>query len=185
MGHSRPLFIFIFSSFQYTVDSKQMFDLNKLEPRCSGIGSVFSANCFITTALTFKSVCSFAYPIVSQVYFPTLSIKVAQTESTKNKVQIAAAAAAVVEAKKVDKMVDFLAKDIFFFSLRFPYFRKLNLQIIFTSHLRQTTLSTVLHLMPRFVLLRGCNCRSVGIAVASNTRAPQFESSHRQLLLNI
>ena len=99
--------------------------------------------------------------------------------------QIAAAAAAVVEAKKVDKMVDFLAKDIFFFSLRFPYLRKLNLQIIFTSHLRQTTLSTVLHLMTRFFLLRGCSCGSVGIAVASNTRALRFESSHRQLLLNI
>ena len=44
MGHSRPLFS-LFSSFQYTVDRKQMFNINKFllmtgfEPRPSGIGS--------------------------------------------------------------------------------------------------------------------------------------------------
>ena len=49
MGHSRPLFS-LFSSFQYTVDSKQMFDINKFllmtgfEPRTSGFGSDHSTN---------------------------------------------------------------------------------------------------------------------------------------------
>ena len=32
---------------------------------------------------------------------------------------------------------------------------------------------------------KGCGCGAVGRAVASNTRGPRFESSHRQLLLNI
>ena len=31
----------------------------------------------------------------------------------------------------------------------------------------------------------GSGCGAVGRAVASNTRGPGFESSHRQLLLNI
>ena len=31
----------------------------------------------------------------------------------------------------------------------------------------------------------GSGCGAVGRAVASNTRGPRFESSHRQLLLNI
>ena len=31
----------------------------------------------------------------------------------------------------------------------------------------------------------GCGCGTVGSAVASDTRGPGFESSHRQLLLNI
>ena len=49
MGHSRPLFLY-FSSFQYTVDNKQMFDINKFMPltgfemRTSGIGSDTSTN---------------------------------------------------------------------------------------------------------------------------------------------
>ena len=49
MGHSRPRFR-LFSSFQYTVDSKQMFNLYKFfpmtgfEPQTSGIGSDRSTN---------------------------------------------------------------------------------------------------------------------------------------------
>ena len=49
MGHSRPLFS-LFSSFQCTVDRKQMFNINKFlpmtgfEPRTSGIGSDRSTN---------------------------------------------------------------------------------------------------------------------------------------------
>ena len=38
--------------------------------------------------------------------------------------------------------------------------------------------------MVNFVFM-GSGCGSVGRAVASNTRGPGFESSHRQLLLNI
>ena len=55
MGHSRPLFS-LFSSFQYTVDSKQMFNINKFlpmtgfEPRTFGIGSNRSTNWATTTA---------------------------------------------------------------------------------------------------------------------------------------
>ena len=33
--------------------------------------------------------------------------------------------------------------------------------------------------------MKGSGCGAVGRAVASNTRGPGFESSHRQLLLNI
>ena len=47
MCHSRPLFS-LFSSFQYTVDSKQMFNnflpMTGFEPRTSGIGSDLSTN---------------------------------------------------------------------------------------------------------------------------------------------
>ena len=48
MGHPRPLFLF--SSFQYTVDSKQMFNIDKnlpmtgFELQTSGIGSNRSTN---------------------------------------------------------------------------------------------------------------------------------------------
>ena len=45
-GHSRPLFS-LFSSFQYTVDSKQMFEhlpMTRFEPRTIGIGSDHSTN---------------------------------------------------------------------------------------------------------------------------------------------
>ena len=51
----------LFSSFQYTVDSKQMFYINKFlpmtgfEPRTSGIGSDRSTNWATTTALEFQS----------------------------------------------------------------------------------------------------------------------------------
>ena len=34
-------------------------------------------------------------------------------------------------------------------------------------------------------MLMGSGCGAVGRVVASNTRGPGFESSHRQLLLNI
>ena len=50
MGHPRSLFLY-FSSFQYTIDSKQMFIINNFlsmtgfEPRTSGIGSDRSSNC--------------------------------------------------------------------------------------------------------------------------------------------
>ena len=50
------LFFSLFSSFQYTVDSKQMFNINKFllmtgfEPRTSGIGSDRSTNWATTTA---------------------------------------------------------------------------------------------------------------------------------------
>ena len=49
MGHSRPLFLY-FLSFQYTVDGKQMFNLNKFllmtgfKTRTTGIGSDRSTN---------------------------------------------------------------------------------------------------------------------------------------------
>ena len=54
MGHPRPLFLF--SSFQYTVDSKQMFNIDKnlpmtgFELQTSGIGSNRSTNGATTTA---------------------------------------------------------------------------------------------------------------------------------------
>ena len=50
----------LFSSFQYTVDSKQMFNINKFlpmtgfEPRTSGIGSDRSTNWAKTTSQIFK-----------------------------------------------------------------------------------------------------------------------------------
>ena len=37
----------------------------------------------------------------------------------------------------------------------------------------------------RWVKVVGSGCGAIGRAVASNTRGPGFESSHRQLLLNI
>ena len=55
MGYPRPLFS-LFSSFQYTVDSKQMFNINKFllmtgfEPRTSDIRSNCSTNWATTTA---------------------------------------------------------------------------------------------------------------------------------------
>ena len=54
MGHPRPLSWF--PSFQYTVDSKQMFNINKFllmtwfKPQTSGIGSNCSTNWATTTA---------------------------------------------------------------------------------------------------------------------------------------
>ena len=56
MGRPRSLFLFIMS-FQYTVDSKQTFNLNKVLPmtgfelRTSGIGSNRSTNWATTTAI--------------------------------------------------------------------------------------------------------------------------------------
>ena len=50
MGHSRPLFLYFRLFNTYTVDSKQMFNMNKFwpmtgfEPRTSGIGSNRSTN---------------------------------------------------------------------------------------------------------------------------------------------
>ena len=67
MGHSRPLFLY-FSSFQYTVDSIQIFNINKIlpmtgfEPRMSGIGSNRSTNRATTTSqklLNFAEVAKF------------------------------------------------------------------------------------------------------------------------------
>ena len=63
MGHSRPLFS-LFSSFQYTVDRKQLFNINKFllmtgfEPQTSGIGSDRSTN-WATQPLPIK--CEYSY----------------------------------------------------------------------------------------------------------------------------
>ena len=59
MCHSRPLFL-LFSSFQYTVDSIQMFNINNFlpmtgfEPRTSGIRSHRSTNWATTTSRQWK-----------------------------------------------------------------------------------------------------------------------------------
>ena len=41
------------------------------------------------------------------------------------------------------------------------------------------------HIVSLTSVMEGSGCGAVGRAVASNTRGPGFESSHRQLILNI
>ena len=59
-----------------------------------------------------------------------------------------------------------------------------------TTQSTVTAMSLVFVLVLRFCLCKkikhmGSGCGAVGRAVASDTRGPGFESSHRQLLLNI
>ena len=52
-------------------------------------------------------------------------------------------------------------------------------------HLRASLPGFESHPRQIFLFKTGSGCGAVGRVVASNTRGPGFESSHRQLLLNI
>ena len=74
MGHCWPLFL-LFLSFQYAVDSIQMFSVNKFlpmtgfEPRTSGIGSDRSTNWATTTSPLFFITFVIEHCIIGETFF--------------------------------------------------------------------------------------------------------------------